>query len=85
MPPLLADFTHARPCKPFCEKYLTLPFIAHGMKNTPAIVTAVRKTKNIPKRDVLLLYFLFINCTSDSNQSDLIGKSNWHNLLLYFL
>ena len=23
--PLLADFTHARPCKPFCEKYLTLP------------------------------------------------------------
>ena len=25
MPPLLADFTHARPCKPFCEKYLTLP------------------------------------------------------------
>ena len=26
MPPLLADFTHARPCKPFCEKYLTLPF-----------------------------------------------------------
>ena len=26
MPPLLADFTHARPCIPFCEKYLTLPF-----------------------------------------------------------
>ena len=25
MPPLLADFTHARPCIPFCEKYLTLP------------------------------------------------------------
>ena len=25
MPLLLADFTHARPCKPFCEKYLTLP------------------------------------------------------------
>ena len=24
-PPLLADFTHARPCKPFCEKSLTLP------------------------------------------------------------
>ena len=28
MPPLLADFTHARPCKPFCEKYLTLPDFA---------------------------------------------------------
>ena len=25
MPPLLADFTHARVCKPFCEKFLTLP------------------------------------------------------------
>ena len=25
MPPLLADFSHARACKPFCEKYLTLP------------------------------------------------------------
>ena len=23
-PPLLADFTHAKPCKPFCEKSLTL-------------------------------------------------------------
>ena len=30
MPPLLADFTHARPCKPFCEKYLTLPAPALG-------------------------------------------------------
>ena len=26
-PPLLADFTHARSCKPFCEKFLTLPTI----------------------------------------------------------
>ena len=25
MPPLLADFSHARPCKPFCENSLTLP------------------------------------------------------------
>ena len=25
MPPLLADFTHARVCKPFCENSLTLP------------------------------------------------------------
>lgn len=25
MPPLLADFSHAKACKPFCEKYLTLP------------------------------------------------------------
>ena len=25
IPSLPADFTHARPCKPFCEKSLTLP------------------------------------------------------------
>ena len=25
MPPLLADFTHTRVCKPFCERTLTLP------------------------------------------------------------
>ena len=25
MPPLLADFSHARACKPICEKSLTLP------------------------------------------------------------
>ena len=25
--PLLADFTHIRACKPFCEKFLTLPSI----------------------------------------------------------
>ena len=27
MPPLLADFIHARGCKPICEKSLTLPDI----------------------------------------------------------
>ena len=25
MPPLLVDLIHARACKPFCEKSLTLP------------------------------------------------------------
>ena len=27
MPPLPADFTHSRACKPICEKSLTLPYI----------------------------------------------------------
>ena len=35
-PPFLADFIHARPCKLFCEKYLTLPvhiiFLAFGIE-----------------------------------------------------
>ena len=30
MPPLLADFSHARPCKPFCENSLTLPHRPEG-------------------------------------------------------
>lgn len=35
MPPLLADFTHARVCKPFCEKFLTLPdmLVLHSGKH----------------------------------------------------
>ena len=35
MPPLLADFSHARACKPFCEKYLTLPEL--GVKKLPTV------------------------------------------------
>ena len=27
IPSLPADFAHARPCKLFCEKYLTLPIL----------------------------------------------------------
>lgn len=34
MPPLLADFSHARACKPFCEKYLTLPVSATDFVTT---------------------------------------------------
>ena len=33
MPPLLADFSHARPCKPFCENSLTLPIITRLPRN----------------------------------------------------
>ena len=31
IPSLPADFAHARPCKPFCEKYLTLPLFGCGL------------------------------------------------------
>ena len=38
-PPLLADFTHAKPCKPFCEKSLTLPacfsFVLRRFRSIP--------------------------------------------------
>ena len=41
--PLLADFIHARACKPICEKYLTLPselttFEALFMQNAKQII-----------------------------------------------
>ena len=43
MPPLLADFIHARGCKPICEKSLTLPselatFEALFMQNAKQII-----------------------------------------------
>ena len=44
MPPLLADFSHARACKPFCEKYLTLP---GGEKQRISIARAILKNANI--------------------------------------
>ena len=34
--PLLADFTHTRTCKPFCEKFLTLPIGNGGEGNLAA-------------------------------------------------
>ena len=45
MPPLLADFTHARVCKPFCEKFLTLPIW----------MTSVSVAAGISVRDRLLV------------------------------
>ena len=44
MPPLPADFTHTRVCKPFCEKYLTLPF---GDR-----VRALRKERDITQAEL---------------------------------
>ena len=37
MPPLLADFTHTRVCKPFCEKSLTLPPPVLPKRLVPAV------------------------------------------------
>ena len=39
MPPLLADFIHARGCKPICEKSLTLPGI---LSTAPTLDTTYR-------------------------------------------
>ena len=37
-PPLLADFSHARACKPFCENSLTLPKLAVRYGIDPVVV-----------------------------------------------
>ena len=76
MPPLLADFTHARPCKPFCEKYLTLPtvIVPSFLSKTHCIicyydsidgisVSRKRRHKNKAtqiKRVALLFLYIFI-------------------------
>ena len=43
-PPLLADFSHARACKPFCENSLTLPLsmIRQGLFYVPFILVLPR-------------------------------------------
>ena len=69
MPPLLADFTHARPCKPFCEKYLTLPKWTQKKQQiffgfTASCAAAVRRdgySVEIKEDGGTLVYRLFTN------------------------
>ena len=42
-PPLLADFTHIRVCKPFCENSLTLPNFEKAAKDLVSLVYAAEK------------------------------------------
>lgn len=49
MPPLLADFSHARACKPFCEKYLTLP------RYTDAVDELIIKLSKAKKKKVRIV------------------------------
>ena len=47
MPPLLVDLIHARACKPFCEKSLTLPCLSEREKK---IITMRYGLDNRPPR-----------------------------------
>ena len=48
-PPLLADFSHARACKPFCENSLTLPI---DLALTGANIMKLRKAAGLSVHDL---------------------------------
>ena len=45
-PPLLADFSHARVCKPFCENFLTLPFFLSSADPVSPVGGSIKKEKS---------------------------------------
>lgn len=44
MPLLLVDFIYTRGCKPFCEKYLTLPTVIHDFNVPTAKITTLAQS-----------------------------------------
>ena len=87
MPPLLADFTHARVCKPFCEKYLTLPTTItraldmamlvikvldnHYNGSVLDIMTSVYGSLKVEKLDTDQVLITELNNYLDANRSDI--------------
>ena len=53
MPPLLADFIHARGCKPKCEKLLTLPLPAETVQSG---LETLRSFLELVRGNTALLY-----------------------------
>ena len=44
---MLADFSHARPCKPFCENSLTLPQLSNNLEAVTAQYVDVRMERKL--------------------------------------
>ena len=57
MPPLLADFIHARGCKPICEKSLTLP---HFQQRPAALYSRLAPASGIRLRGPYPGSFLYL-------------------------
>ena len=56
-PPLLADFSHARPCKPFCENSLTLPNIPTiNLARTGTNIVMLRKAAGLTVHDLQMAF-----------------------------
>ena len=53
-PPLLADFTHIRVCKPFCENSLTLPYSVESVDKIDTTISAGTEPyrKGSPEREL---------------------------------
>ena len=55
MPPLPADFIHARACKPICEKSLTLPKVPSQEPSDDLVEAFVDNMKRQkPRTDIIL-------------------------------
>ena len=50
MPPLLVDLIHARACKPFCEKSLTLP--GDALRYAILKIKLLKEKENQPPRSI---------------------------------
>ena len=61
-PPLLADFSHARACKPFCENSLTLPYCLVKLMRQAAFLACPLKLKErrVPIGTRLLLLSMLL-------------------------
>lgn len=78
-PPLPADFSHARACKPFCENSLTLPrnemeaLYAFGCPNLKATVERLRMVAALAPDPVAkkLFYMLSVKLSAE-------GVERWY-------
>ena len=71
MPPLLVDLIHARACKPFCEKSLTLP-------GAWGLYQPVSTEKEQPISRLLLWVAICFCCV-------LLNKWEWFILTLFYM
>ena len=92
-PPLLADFSHARVCKPFCENFLTLPVrYLRISREIVAWADGQMESKNTMKRGIGRSYtpfqFNVFVCPSAHlpmyhNKDNLVELKRGYNFLIY--
>ena len=87
MPPLLANFIHARGCKPKCEKSLTLPLYCRGAENGIKCICIMfhMAEKKISELRINSLYASAVNIISFTDRlflgEDKYGSNNLQRAL----